>query len=194
MFAFGLYTPDDERLTATMQAVKEKLWVEAEFKGVARYQDDGYYRTDRKITGNPWIICTLWLADYLIQKDGADDDLQEAIKIISLAAQRALPSGVLPEQVQPAHRRTSIGGAAYLEPRHVSHYHAGIDAPAGPTTDLSNLRGHALQPPAPQRLDRSTVCLHLQFDSWDLQTLNGLLEIDGLGLFIHIITYKKNIF
>jgi glucoamylase len=101
LFAFGMYTPDDDRLTATMQAVKEKLWVEGEFKGVARYQDDGYYRTDPKTTGNPWIICTLWLADYLIQKDGADEDLQEAIKIIQIAAQRALSSGVLPEQYSP---------------------------------------------------------------------------------------------
>ncbi len=150
LFAFGMYTPDDERLTATMQAVKEKLWVEGEFKGVARYQDDGYYRTDLKITGNPWIICTLWLADYLIQKDGADEDLQEAIKIIQSGRPEGPALGGAAGTVQPAHRRTSIGGAAYLEPRHVSHYHAGINAPAGPTTGLSNLRGHTLQPSAPQ--------------------------------------------
>ena len=101
LFAFGLYSPDDPRLVATMQALREKLWIAGEFGGMARYQNDGYYRTDPKITGNPWIICTLWLAQYLIQKEDSDEDLQEAINIMTLVAQRALPSGVLPEQHNP---------------------------------------------------------------------------------------------
>ena len=101
LFAFGLYSPDDPRLIATMQTLREKLWIAGEFGGMARYQNDGYYRTDPKITGNPWIICTLWLAQYLIQRENSEEDLQEAIRIITLVAQRALPSGVLPEQHNP---------------------------------------------------------------------------------------------
>ena len=101
LFAFGLYSPDDPRLAATMQTLREKLWISGEFGGMARYQNDDYYRTDPKITGNPWIICTLWLAQYLIQRENSDEELQEAIEIMTLVGQRALPSGVLPEQYNP---------------------------------------------------------------------------------------------
>ena len=101
MFAFGLYSPDDPRLVATMQALREKLWVNGEFGGVARYEDDSYHRADPETPGNPWIICTLWLAEYLIQKDGSEENLHQAMEIMTLTAQRALPSGVLPEQFHP---------------------------------------------------------------------------------------------
>ena len=101
LFAFGLYSPDDPRIAATMLTLQEKLWVPGAFGGMARYEDDGYYRALPETPGNPWIICTLWLADYLIQKDGSDEDLKRALEIIGRAAQRALPSGVLPEQFHP---------------------------------------------------------------------------------------------
>jgi glucoamylase len=101
LFAFGLYSPEDPRLVATMQTLQEKLWVGGEFGGVARYEDDSYYRADPNTPGNPWIICTLWLAEYLIQKGGSEEELHKAMEIMTLAAHRALPSGVLPEQYNP---------------------------------------------------------------------------------------------
>ena len=101
LFAFGLYSPDDPRLAATMQALRAKLWIDGDFGGLARYEDDHYHRAVPETPGNPWIICTLWLAEYLIQKEDSEEDLHQALEIINLAAQRALPSGVLPEQYHP---------------------------------------------------------------------------------------------
>ncbi len=101
LFAFGMYAPDDPRVTATMKAVRQRLWVDAPCPGLARYENDAYYRADPSTPGNPWIICTLWLAAHLIQQEGSADDLREALNIMDLVAQRALPSGVLPEQYHP---------------------------------------------------------------------------------------------
>jgi len=101
LFAFGMYSPDDPRLADTMTAIRKQLWVHTAFPGLARYEDDYYYRADPHTPGNPWIICTLWLAAYLIQKDGPAAELAEALDMMHLVAQRALPSGVFPEQYHP---------------------------------------------------------------------------------------------
>ena len=51
--------------------------------------------------GNAWFICTLWLADYYIARAETKDDLQKALEILNGRSKRALPSGVLAEQVHP---------------------------------------------------------------------------------------------
>ncbi|MFA4903547.1 MAG: glycoside hydrolase family 15 protein [Desulfobaccales bacterium] len=101
LFAFGLYHADDPRLAATMTALREKLWVNTPIGGLARYENDTYHRVTQDVPGNPWFICTLWLADYLIEKDGDDDELAQVMDILSWTAAHALPSGVLPEQINP---------------------------------------------------------------------------------------------
>ena len=101
LFAFGLYNADDPRLAATMTALREKLWVNTPIGGLARYENDDYHRVSREVPGNPWFICTLWLADYLVEKNGSDDELSQAMDLVSWVAAHALPSGVLPEQINP---------------------------------------------------------------------------------------------
>ena len=101
LFAFGLYHADDPRLVATMTALREKLWVNTPIGGLARYENDDYHRVSREVPGNPWFICTLWLADYLVEKNGGDGELKEAVDLLSWVAAHALPSGVLPEQINP---------------------------------------------------------------------------------------------
>jgi GH15 family glucan-1,4-alpha-glucosidase len=88
-------------MTATMKALREKLWVNTPIGGLARYENDDYHRVSREVPGNPWFICTLWLADYLAEKNGSDDELDQAVDLLSWAAAHALPSGVLPEQINP---------------------------------------------------------------------------------------------
>jgi len=88
-------------VAATMTALRQKLWVNTPIGGVARYENDDYHRVSGEVPGNPWFICTLWLADYLIDKEGGDEDLAQALDILSWAEAHALPSGVLPEQINP---------------------------------------------------------------------------------------------
>jgi len=100
LFAFGLYAPHDERIVATMSALREKLWLNTPVGGMARNENDGYFRVSQDLPGNPWFICTLWLADYLLEQ-GSEEDIKQALEILTWVASHALPSGVLPEQINP---------------------------------------------------------------------------------------------
>ncbi|MEM1028197.1 MAG: glycoside hydrolase family 15 protein, partial [Planctomycetota bacterium] len=104
IFALGLLPTDDERVVSTMQKIEERLTVKTDVGGVARYEDDYYHQvTDdvENVPGNPWFICTLWMADYAIAKASTVDELKSAARYLEWVADRALPSGVLAEQVHP---------------------------------------------------------------------------------------------
>jgi len=101
LFAFGLYSARDSRITSTMTALREKLWVKTDVGGMARYEGDDYHRVSKDLPGNPWFICTLWFADYLTETAQNEDEMKAAIEIINWVSEHALPSGVLAEQVHP---------------------------------------------------------------------------------------------
>ena len=99
-----MFAPDDPRIVATMEAVRERLWVKTDVGGVARYENDYYHQVSQDIEnvpGNPWFICTLWLAQWHIATAQTEDDLKPALEILNWAADHALPSGVMAEQVHP---------------------------------------------------------------------------------------------
>lgn len=96
LFAFGAYPASDPRVKSTMEQILEKLWCKTSVGGLARYENDSYYRMSQE-TGNPWFITTLWLAQYYIALGNSD----QALKLMHWVADHALPSGVLAEQVHP---------------------------------------------------------------------------------------------
>ncbi|HEY0459269.1 MAG TPA: glycoside hydrolase family 15 protein [Pyrinomonadaceae bacterium] len=100
-FYLGAFEPRDEMVMKTMRAIEKYLWIESEIGGVARFNDDGYMRVSEEVTGNAWFICTLWLADFRIAIARKKQDLKGALEILEWTAKRALPSGVLAEQVNP---------------------------------------------------------------------------------------------
>jgi glucoamylase len=53
------------------------------------------------VPGNPWFICTMWLALHVVHKAKTVEELQEAVEILEWVESRKLPSGVLAEQVNP---------------------------------------------------------------------------------------------
>jgi oligosaccharide amylase len=99
-FAFGAYLPDDEKVKNTMDQISTKLWCNPS-GGVARYENDSYYRVDSTGPGNPWFITTLWLAQYYIAVAKEKKDLEKPLSILQWVADHALPSGVLAEQINP---------------------------------------------------------------------------------------------
>ena len=104
LWYFGMYEPDDPRIVRTMNAIRERLWVRTDVGGVARYENDYYHQVSQDVAnvpGNPWFICTLWLAQWEIARAQSADDLKPAREILEWVAARALPSGVLAEQVHP---------------------------------------------------------------------------------------------
>lgn len=100
---FGGYDPLDPRMASTVQAVEQHLWVQAGSGGLARYEGDRYQRAlvREGVAGNPWIVCTLWLAQYRIAAARSRKELEKAVPLLLWAAERALSSGVMPEQVHP---------------------------------------------------------------------------------------------
>lgn len=98
LFYFGCLSPDDPRVVGTMNAIEEKLTVGG---GIARFENDGYMRTDANIPGNPWFLCTLWFAEWHIARAKNMDDMKRPLEILEWVAASALPSGILGEQFDP---------------------------------------------------------------------------------------------
>jgi glucoamylase len=104
IFKFHAFEATDPRVSSTMDAVARTLWVNTPVGGLARYENDTYHRVSsdrRAVPGNPWFVCTIWLADYYISRGSTVEQLKEAVPIFEWAATHALPSGVLAEQVDP---------------------------------------------------------------------------------------------
>jgi len=101
LFAFGLYAVDDPKMVSTMSDLKEKLWVGTGVGGIARYENDYYHQVSKDVPGNPWFVCTLWLADFLAERAIDEKGIADAIEILHWVTDHALPSGILAEQVHP---------------------------------------------------------------------------------------------
>lgn len=105
LFAFGAFDPGDPAVEAEMAALKERLWVKTPVGGCARYERDFYHQVERdrldEVPGNPWVICTLWHAQYQIARARTVEELREAVPLMEWCVQRAMPSGVLGEQFHP---------------------------------------------------------------------------------------------
>jgi len=105
LFAFGALDATHPAVRAEMAAIRQHLWVNTGVGGIARYQRDYYHRVEQndleRVPGNPWVICTLWLALYEIAAATTPEELARAMPYMEWTADRALPSGVLAEQFDP---------------------------------------------------------------------------------------------
>lgn len=95
---------DDPRVISTMRQQQDMLTVRTPVGGLARYTND-YYQAVTPITkdipGNPWIITTLWNAQWKIATAKTTVDLAAARDAIEWTARYASPAGILPEQLHP---------------------------------------------------------------------------------------------
>lgn len=98
LFAFGVFSPDDPKVKSTMSQVFTALEVNG---GIVRYENDPYYRDNDAYPSNPWFVTTLWKAQYQIALAKRKEELQPALEILEWVADRALPSGVMSEQIHP---------------------------------------------------------------------------------------------
>jgi GH15 family glucan-1,4-alpha-glucosidase len=100
-FLYGAFDPKSNAVKQTMKAITDKLWVNSNVGGLARYENDEYQRVSRDFQGNPWIICTLWLARWHIATAETKEELKKALDLLSWTAKHASPSGLLAEQLNP---------------------------------------------------------------------------------------------
>jgi len=104
IFLFGMLPAADPRVVATMKAIEQRLTVRTPVGGIARYENDYYFQISQDVAsvpGNPWFISTLWLTEWYIATAATLDDLERPLSLLRWCAGKALPSGVLAEQVHP---------------------------------------------------------------------------------------------
>jgi len=104
IYMFADLPPHDPKVKATMTAIRDRLTIKTDVGGVARYENDYYHQISQdvgNVPGNPWFICTMWMAGYDIAAARGQNDLREAARILEWVADHALESGVLAEQVHP---------------------------------------------------------------------------------------------
>ena len=99
LFAFNVLPPDDERLVKFIEKIEDRLACKTFVGGIARYENDRYYRVANTIPGNPWFITSLWLAQYYIAKAKDVKDFEVVKKWINWVVEYSLPSGILSEQL-----------------------------------------------------------------------------------------------
>ena len=104
LFEFELFDVTDPLVIQTMEKVKEWLSVKTPIGGFARYYKDMYQSKSEDfhaVPGNPWFICTLWYAKYLIKKSVTLAELKEALSILEWVEEHATSTKVLAEQLHP---------------------------------------------------------------------------------------------
>ncbi|MCA9362223.1 glycoside hydrolase family 15 protein [Candidatus Kaiserbacteria bacterium] len=101
LLLFRVFEVDDPRVTKMFEVVKERLEVTGNSKGFVRYEGDRYYRRQEAGSPNPWVICTLWIARYHIEKAQSLKDLKYPLELLEWTASHATTGGVLAEQMHP---------------------------------------------------------------------------------------------
>ncbi len=104
LFALDVFRPDDPKVEATMQALEAGLWIKTHVGGMPRYYQDYYFHKTSdfsQVPGNPWVICTLWLAQWYIAKARSIPELSRARELIEWVCQHRMSSGLLSEQIHP---------------------------------------------------------------------------------------------
>ncbi len=100
-FLMETFDANSPEVTQTMNAILDQLWVSPGIGGLARYKGDQYHRVSNEVQGNPWFICTLWLARWYIRIANSMQELKKGLDILHWVVKYALPSGVLAEQLNP---------------------------------------------------------------------------------------------
>ncbi len=105
VWMMGVLPAEDDMVVKTNRALFEKLSVkEGPIGGLTRNEHDHYQRVHGHygdVQGNPWIITTLWHAQWLMAIAKNREDLKEAEKYLHWAIERANSAGIMPEQVNP---------------------------------------------------------------------------------------------
>jgi len=109
-FYFGVIEAADARVARMFKVVEDTLKVQAASEGYVRYERDNYYKMQDADSPNPWVVTTMWVAQYLIAIATSKDDLTRAYAMLAWTASHATGSGTLAEQMHP-HTRVHLSTA-----------------------------------------------------------------------------------
>lgn len=97
----GGVSADDTMFIETEKLIIEKLTIQSQVGGLARYEGDYYFRGSEHYPGNPWIITTLWLARVRARRSKTTNELSEVLEALQWCVRHSSPAGLLGEQMHP---------------------------------------------------------------------------------------------
>jgi len=103
-FFLGVFPAGSALVEETMAAIRDSLRVDTEVGGFARYGGDAYHRISEetsRVPGNPWVIVSLWVAEHAVASARSASELHASLQHLFWVRSKALPSLVLPEQLNP---------------------------------------------------------------------------------------------
>jgi oligosaccharide amylase len=128
LLLFDVFDVSDNKITRMMKAVEERLAVKSQSEGYIRYEGDAYYRMQDADSPNPWVITTLWVARYYIEKATKLADLKRPLDILEWTGTHATVGGVLAEQMHPETReQLSTAPLVWSHAEFVLAVHAYLD-------------------------------------------------------------------
>jgi GH15 family glucan-1,4-alpha-glucosidase len=98
---YGTFDIKDKAVEETIEAVVNHLWLRQGIGGLARYENDMYHRVSNNVQGNPWPVCTLWLARWYSRIAQNLEELKKSLNLLMWCARASLSSGILAEQLNP---------------------------------------------------------------------------------------------
>jgi len=104
IWMMGVLPPDDPKIVRTNEAIYNTLRVKTDIGGLARFEQDDYMRVPGDYTGipgNPWIITTLWHAQWLLAKAKKKEELTDVENLLNWSMKHMNEAGLLPEQISP---------------------------------------------------------------------------------------------
>jgi len=101
---FGVREADDERILRMFAVIESRLRVTGASEGYVRYEGDNYYTMQSAGSPNPWVVTTMWVAQYHIMAAKKPSDLKRAYEMLEWTASHATSGGVLAEQMHPQTR------------------------------------------------------------------------------------------
>lgn len=101
LLLFEVFAFDDEFIVKSVATIEKVLPATGSSQGYVRYQHDSYYRMHDAETPNPWVITTLWMARYQIERAEKLSALKKVLEILEWTASHAGSGGSLAEQMHP---------------------------------------------------------------------------------------------
>lgn len=97
VMTFGYYPKGSHDLALAAHEIVNSMLDKNKSGGVGRYENDYYFRVAGDYHGNPWIITTLWMAQYFARAGKVD----ESKRLLQWTEAHTQPSGVMSEQINP---------------------------------------------------------------------------------------------
>ncbi len=98
---FEVLEPGAPQLQESLKTIEKTLQVDSNSQGFIRYERDTYYTMQEAGSPNPWVITTLWVAQYYIKIARKASELKRPLELLEWTASHAAEGGTLAEQMHP---------------------------------------------------------------------------------------------